>query len=232
MYVFDIWYQYTPPVMQFASHGATFQWVRYAEWLLTCPVLLIHLSNITGLHEEYSERTMKLLTFDQGTILFGTTAAMSTGPIKIACFLVGLCFGFLTFFTAAKVYIESYHMVPKGKCRRLVLLMAWVYFLSWPLFPVLFLFGPEGFSIISLAGSDIAHCIADLLSKNLWGWLGWYLRYAVRMHILVHGDLRKKTKVLVAHVSIAVRPTGTPLSPTSLLSISILLTTPTLSFIC
>lgn len=62
-------------------------------------------------------------------------------------------------------------------------------------FPILFLFGPEGFSHLTLAGSHIAHSVADLLSKNLWGWLGWYLRYKVKEHIIIHGDLRKKTKV-------------------------------------
>ena len=171
---------------------------------MTCPVLLIHLSNITGLHEEYSPRTMKLLVFDQGTILCGTTAAMSTGPVKIIFFVFGLCFGSATFYTgapppllvlvlplllllllllppplplllllmlvlppasvscppllplllrlacpsawcstprlfpllpaaAANVYIESYHLVPKGLTRRLVVAMAWTYFLSWPM---------------------------------------------------------------------------------------------------
>lgn len=41
-------------------------WVRYAEWLLTCPVLLIHLSNLTGLADDYSHRTMALLVSDIG----------------------------------------------------------------------------------------------------------------------------------------------------------------------
>lgn len=39
-------------------------WIRYGEWLLTCPVILIHLSNITGLKDDYNKRTMKLLVSD------------------------------------------------------------------------------------------------------------------------------------------------------------------------
>lgn len=38
------------------TNGVWFLWLRYGEWLLTCPVILIHLSNITGLGEEYSKR--------------------------------------------------------------------------------------------------------------------------------------------------------------------------------
>jgi hypothetical protein len=46
-------------------------------------VILIHLSNITGLNEEYSKRTMSLLVSDIGTIVMGATAAMSRAPTKV-----------------------------------------------------------------------------------------------------------------------------------------------------
>lgn len=39
-------------------------------------VILIHLSNITGLKDEYSKRTMMLLVSDIGTIVMGVTAAL------------------------------------------------------------------------------------------------------------------------------------------------------------
>lgn len=45
-------------------------------------VILIHLSNITGMHEEYTKRTMTLLVTDIGTIVFGTTAALTKGGLK------------------------------------------------------------------------------------------------------------------------------------------------------
>lgn len=51
-------------------------------------------------------------------------------------------------------------------------------------FPGLFLAGPEGFQLLSPGGSHIGHCVADFLSKNLWGLLGWYLRYLIYQHIL------------------------------------------------
>ena len=37
-------------------------WLRYAEWLITCPVILIALSNLSGLKDDYNFRTMKLLS--------------------------------------------------------------------------------------------------------------------------------------------------------------------------
>lgn len=46
-------------------------------------VILIHLSNLTGLKDDYNKRTMRLLVSDIGTIVWGTTAAMSTGYVKV-----------------------------------------------------------------------------------------------------------------------------------------------------
>ena len=59
--------------------------------------------------------------------------------------------------------------VPEGRCRKLVVYMAWCYFISWTMFPALFLAGPEGFKVLTPAGSHIGHVVADFLSKNLWG---------------------------------------------------------------
>lgn len=46
-------------------------------------MILIHLSNITGLKDDYSPRTMRLLVSDIGTIVWGVTAALATGPLKV-----------------------------------------------------------------------------------------------------------------------------------------------------
>nr|AHH02146.1 protein 119 [synthetic construct] len=189
---------YEAPGVLYLSTGNTLYWLRYGEWLLTCPVILIHLSNITGLKDAYSKRTMKLLVSDIGTIVFGVSSAASTGPLKIFFFVLGLIYGANTFFHAAKVYVESYHMVPRGTCKLLVRLMAMVYFVSWSMFPIFFVLGPEGFGVLSHLGSDIAHTWIDLMSKNLWGFIGHLLRQKIHYHILKHGDIRKTTKVNIA----------------------------------
>lgn len=144
-------------------------------------VILIHLSNITGLEDEYSPRTMTLLVSDIGTIVWGVTAAMTRGNLKILFFVIGCCYGANTFFNAAKIYIESYHIVPEGACKRLVKAMAWTYFVSWGMFPLFFGLGPEGLGHISPKMSTILHTFADLLSKNIWGLIGHWLRVKVRM---------------------------------------------------
>lgn len=51
-------------------------------------VILIHLSNITGLHNNYNKRTMTLLISDVGTIVAGITSAFATGPAKVEILLL------------------------------------------------------------------------------------------------------------------------------------------------
>nr|QJF54429.1 cation channelrhodopsin 3 [Tetraselmis subcordiformis] len=197
--IIELFYEYETPCMIYSVFGPVTSWLRYIEWLLTCPVILIHLSNLTGLDEEYSARTMGLLTSDQGTICFGITSALSRhGLIKIITFLVALCFGVSTFYSASRVYIESYHQVPKGLCRKLVRYLTTMFFCSWLMFPLLFLAGPEGMVYLTWSGSTIGHTVADLMSKNIWGLIAHYLQVKIREHIILHGDVRAKVEKTVA----------------------------------
>ena len=58
--------------------------------------------------------------------------------------------------------------------------------------------GPEGFGHISAYGSVIAHQVLDISSKNLWSFMGHLLRVKIHEHILIHGNITKKTKIQVA----------------------------------
>ncbi|PNH09251.1 Sensory rhodopsin-1 [Tetrabaena socialis] len=193
--IIEFFHEYDAPASLLLPNGHRVQWLRYGEWLLTCPVILIHLSNLTGLQTDYSNRTMLLLVSDIGTIAMGTTAAMSAGPPKIVFFLLGCAYAVVTFYHASMIYIEGYHMVPHGRSRTIVRCMAWVFFLSWGAYPVLFLLGPEGFGNLSIYGSIIGHTVIDVLSKNVWGLLGHNLRNKVWHHIEKYGDTRRKIRV-------------------------------------
>lgn len=172
-YILEIWWESSSPATIRLTNGAIAPWLRYAEWLLTCPVILIALSRVGKAEGNYSRRTMKLLTSDQGTIIMGVTAAYSKGVVKICFFFVGLIYGFNTFYTAATVYLEAFRNVPDD-LKGLVKYMTYIFYSSWVMFPILFVAGPEGFGHISPAGSVIGHTIADLLSKNLWGIFDWW----------------------------------------------------------
>ncbi|KXZ47652.1 hypothetical protein GPECTOR_34g811 [Gonium pectorale] len=186
--VLEYFHEFDSPAMLYLGVGTRVQWLRYSEWLLTCPVILIHLSNLTGLKEDYSFKTMRLLVSDIGTIVFGATSAVCTGYLKWVFFAIGCVYGGFTFFTAGKVYREAYEAAPAGRCKWLVKVNAVIFFSSWTMYPVLFVLGPEGTGVISLLESTTAHTFVDLMSKNIWGLVGHTLRVAVWRHILTNGE--------------------------------------------
>jgi len=179
IYVVSIGWEEHSPATVYLTNGAIIPWIRYVEWLLTCPVILIALSRVGTLEAAYSRSTMKLQTSDQGTIIMGIMAAASTGITNVGFYLVGLTYGFTTFYTAAGVYLEAYRNVPDD-CRTLVKYMAYSFYGGWLMFPLLFILGPEGAGHITDDGSTIGHSIADLLSKNIWGMFEW--RLDVKLH--------------------------------------------------
>lgn len=64
--IIEVFFETYAPATILQFNGVHISWLRYAEWLLTCPVILIHLSNLTGLGQ-YNKRTMRLLVSDIGT---------------------------------------------------------------------------------------------------------------------------------------------------------------------
>eukprot|EP00976_Prorocentrum_cordatum_P017208 346544-Prorocentrum_minimum.AAC.2 len=90
-----------------------------------------------------TDSTMKLQTSDQGTIIMGAMAASCTGVTNVGFYLIGMIYGFTTFYSAAGVYLEAYRNVPDD-CRQLIKYMAYSFYGGWLMFPLLFILGPEG----------------------------------------------------------------------------------------
>jgi hypothetical protein len=67
----------------------TVAWSRWAGWLSTCPVLLIHLSNLAGKEVFNARRMMKMLIAFQTLIMCGVTASMIENDWKYAFYLGG-----------------------------------------------------------------------------------------------------------------------------------------------
>uniref|UniRef100_A0A061R245 O protein n=1 Tax=Tetraselmis sp. GSL018 TaxID=582737 RepID=A0A061R245_9CHLO len=191
----DIFYMYASPATIYQTNGNTVNWLTYSEWLLTCPVILVQLCNITGLESDFNDRTMQVLISDVGAIVFGVSSAFSEGPLKMFFFLCGCCYGIFTFYHAAKIYYESYHMVPDGLCRNLVRYMAWCFYISWVGFPIIFLTGADGYGPLTIWAEVALQQIVEVLAKNVWGMLGHILRLKIHEHIIMYGDVRKPNKI-------------------------------------
>nr|AHH02133.1 MvChR2 [synthetic construct] len=178
IYIINITSEADSPFTLYLTNGRLSPQVRYMEWLMTCPVILIALSNITGMAEEYNKRTMTLLTSDVCCIVLGMMAAVSKPKLKGILYAVGWMFGLLQFWTAFMVYHDAHKAVPKPLAWY-VRAMGYVFFASWSTFPAFFLLGPEGLEVFSGTVSTIAHACSDMVSKNLWGFMDWHLRVLV-----------------------------------------------------
>ena len=66
--------------------------------------------------------------------------------------------------------------------------MATIFFTSWTIYPILFVFGQEGFRLLSHPITNGLLGAADLVSKNLWGFMGWKLRRMLFRFIAEYGN--------------------------------------------
>lgn len=175
VYIIAIGWEDKAPFTASLISGQKVPWLRYVEWLITCPVILIALSRVGQAEGGYSRNTMKLLTSDQGTIILGILSASTPDSVGQALFyLAGVAYGFCTFYTAATVYMEAWASVP-DETRPLLKVMIYLFFSGWLCFPLLFILGPEGAGHLSTHGSTIGHTVADIAAKQLWSVCEWQM---------------------------------------------------------
>lgn len=142
---------------------------------------------------------MRLLVSVIGMIVFGFYGALSSETyLKWIFFLIGCAYASVTFTQAAKCFVESYIAVPKGVCRQIVKAMAYILFITWTGYTVMFIIGPDGLYALDVYQSTIITTILDILAKQVWTFLGHILRIKIHEHIIIHGDIRKKTKLKIA----------------------------------
>ena len=81
------------------------EWMRYAGWVLTCPVLLMTLVSMTTAEgtKAPTVRLVPLLVANLTMILFGITAGLTNSGAKWLIFGGALCFGGFVFSSAIQV---------------------------------------------------------------------------------------------------------------------------------
>jgi len=171
--------------------GKTVNWLRYSSWLITTPVMLIHLSNLESKSAYDKDASFKFLTINQCMIVSGMAGSFATNDaFSYTMFTLGcLFFGWLCYLMYP-VFCNAYKHFPE-KCQPTIEILAVVFYGSWSSFPILWLLGSEGAGIIGFRASAIGHALADLVSKNLFGYLIWYLRWDKQRQL--HKSIERKT---------------------------------------
>jgi len=158
--------------------GRQINWFRYAGWLITCPVILIQLSNLDGSRKNKSRESVMtnqevFITANQAMIVGGFSASLCQSfYLKYSFFLfASIFYGYLCLH-AARVFSRVY-----DRCPQSVETVALVFYMSWTSFPIMWIAADLGY--MTHAESVVGHCFADLISKNLFGFLAWRLQWKV-----------------------------------------------------
>lgn len=88
-------------------------WLRYVGWLITCPVLLIHLGNLTGEANFNIMRLMKMLVGLQMMVVSAATATVLEGGVRWLFYVTGWFAMLLVFTQAFDVFFEAQNIFPK-----------------------------------------------------------------------------------------------------------------------
>jgi bacteriorhodopsin len=152
------------------TNGMWVEWMRYAGWILTCPVLLMTLVSMTT--EDGTKaptvRLVPLLVANLTMVLLGITAAANLQPVKWYVFAMALCFGGHVFSSAIQCFLALYEGSPNGAVRKTSLWLCLTFLAGWGCFPCAFLAGHSGTNIITTEMQWALFVIGDMLSKNCW----------------------------------------------------------------
>ena len=95
------------------DNGREMPWLRYVGWLITCPVLLIHLGNLTGESNFNIMRLMKMLVGLQLMVVSASTATVLDSGVRWFFYFTGWCSMLLVFSQAFDVFYEAQNIFPE-----------------------------------------------------------------------------------------------------------------------
>jgi len=92
------------------ENGMHIEWLRYAGWILTCPVLLMTLVSMTTADgtKPPTVRMVPLLVCNLTMVLFGVTSGSVLEPTKWYIFGIGVCFGGIVFSNVIQCLFSLY----------------------------------------------------------------------------------------------------------------------------
>lgn len=169
-----------PGSVTIAENGVVLNWSQYFGWLITCPVLLIHLSNLAGTDTFDARRMMKMLVAYQLLMMSGITASMcdTHNPLKWVFFTFAVtCLG-IVYGYAYHIFVEASAIMPQ-RATHTIWTIATIFYVSWSGFGVSWVLGPNGSRLISDQSTKAAFAFFDILSKNVYSMCGWYLRWYI-----------------------------------------------------
>lgn len=140
---------------------------RYADWLLTTPLLLFTL--VYAMYPNVSERWknfLLILCLDIAMLATGLGAELTDGNLRTLFFSISsLAYLSILYIIVDRLLILN-SVFDSKSLRRSVLLLAWIVIGLWSVYPFVWIFGPHGMEIISTMGETQAYLLLDVLTKT------------------------------------------------------------------
>ncbi|GAA0505315.1 sensory rhodopsin [Halorubrum aquaticum] len=144
-----------------ATPGGTLPAARYADWLLTTPLLIAYLALLV----RTDRRTIAtLIAVDVVVIAGGVVAVATTGTVSWAAFAVasvaylGLVYGLL-------VKLPRSAAARADRVRAVFYTLRNITVVLWTLYPVVWLLAPTGFGLLTPATEMLVFVYLDFVSK-------------------------------------------------------------------
>ena len=145
----------------------------------TCSLAQIMLTNIAGPGRYDVMKSMLLLVVDQLMIVCGIISAFATvSATKGVLFAVGCIFGGILYLMTFFIFKYAESAIEDEAARPFIKYMSYCFYTCWVVYPTLFILGSEGpANVMSAEVSAAGHAIADLIAKNTYSALSWYIRW-------------------------------------------------------
>jgi len=142
--------------------GHTVYAVRYADWLLTTPINVLYLALLA---EASRSDTIKLVTLQALTIVFGFVGAVLTGALAYGFFAVGaVAFAgvvYLLYNEVAEAATASLSEVEDSLYRTLRNFVV----VLWSVYPVVWLLGASGIGLMDVETATLVIVYLDVVTK-------------------------------------------------------------------
>jgi bacteriorhodopsin len=159
------------------SGGVSFltAWARYADWLITTPLLLVDLLWVAGRHKPYD--LVSIIVLDVVMIVLGWIAAfvMYSWPRYVLWALSTLTmlaiFAYLVYFRNREHFLteegEQNHDGEK-EYKRYKASVPWI-FVVWTLYPLVWIASKDGLAWIDTCQEVTSYAVLDVLAKAGFG---------------------------------------------------------------
>jgi bacteriorhodopsin len=145
-----------------ASAGCRqFFYVRYLDWLITTPLLVLELGLVAG---QDSETITAVVGADVLMIVAGYMGAVSVTTVKWVWFLLSMAMFVLVVFSLARTFRQTVIERKSTEMIQLYNKIAWLTIIMWSFYPVIWMLA-EGFGIFSVSFEVVAYAICDIIAK-------------------------------------------------------------------